>query len=285
MRLVSVAVSLMALFAFSTIARAQGGDYILDPPEPRAGSVARFTISLTGGALTGSGTFDGRKVPGFQTGGLLNIYFGVDVDVKPGTHELSYEMPGRKEMVQGSAQIPVKAREVAGEPPADEPQLSEPDQANRERADREAKELEVIWQNASPQRLWVKAFVAPAAGPRGKAFGLRGAFIDEADRIHSGVDIDAPAGAEVYASNTGKVVLAKELLLTGNTVILDHGLGLYTLYAHLSRIDVAVGDQAERAQVLGAVGATGRATGPHLHWGANIAGARVDPATLPGMAL
>lgn len=284
MRLVSAAVFTALLLALSTVASAQGGDYILDPPEPRAGSIARFTLSLTGGALTGSGTFDGRTVPGFQTGGLLNIYFGVDVDVKPGVHELRYEMPGRKETIHGSVQIPVKARELDDEPATSAPQLAELDETDRERADREAKELDAIWQNASPQRLWLKAFVAPAAGPHGSAFGLRGAFLDETERVHSGIDIEAPDGAGVYASNTGKVVLAKELLLTGNTVILDHGLGLHTIYAHLSRIDVAVGDQTERAQVLGTVGATGRASRPHLHWGARLVGARVDPATLPGMS-
>jgi len=284
MNRISAAVFLATLCAASTIATAQDGDYILDPLEPRAGDVARFTLSLDGGALTGSATFDGRTVPGFQTGGLLSVYFGIDLDVEPGVHELRYEMPGRKGTIQGSARIPVKARGSGSEPPAGEAQPAELDETSRERADREAKELEAIWKNASPQRLWAKAFVAPAAGPLGTPFAQRGAFIDESDRVHSGVDIEAPAGAEVYASNSGKVVLAKELFLTGNTVILDHGLGMYTLYAHLSRIDVAVGDQAERAQVLGLVGATGRATRAHLHWGARIVGARVDPATLPGMS-
>jgi len=79
--------------------------------------------------------------------------------------------------------------------------------------------------------------------------------------------------------------IIRTLTDTGNTVIVDHGLGLYTVYAHLSRIDVSVGDDVERAKVLGLVGATGRVTGPHLHWAAKIVGARVDPATLPGMTL
>jgi murein DD-endopeptidase MepM/ murein hydrolase activator NlpD len=78
-------------------------------------------------------------------------------------------------------------------------------------------------------------------------------------------------------------VLAKDLFFTGNTVILDHGLGIYSLYAHLSRIDVKRGDVVTNGEVLGLAGATGRVTGPHLHWGMRVQGARVDPFTLVGL--
>jgi murein DD-endopeptidase MepM/ murein hydrolase activator NlpD len=264
-------------------ARAQEVDYVLDPPEPRVGDIVRFTISLTGGARTGSATFAGKKVPGFQTGGLLNVYFGVDLDVQPGSHELLYEMPGIKETVRGAVTVPVKLRDFATESLEVEEKYTALDEASRQRVDREAKELEALWSTASPQRLWAKAFVPPAAGSLGSSFGLRRMFNGEPRSPHSGLDFKAPVGAEVYAANAGKVVLAKDLFFTGNTVILDHGLGLYTVYAHLSRIDVAIGDDVERAKVVGLVGATGRVTGPHLHWAAKIVGARVDPRTLPGM--
>jgi murein DD-endopeptidase MepM/ murein hydrolase activator NlpD len=276
---------LVGLTAFARYAQAQMEDFVLDPPEPRVGDVVRFTISLTGGAQTGSATFAGKKVPGFQTGGLLNVYFGVDLDVAPGPHELEYEMPGIKKTEKGTVPVLVKPREFASESLEVEPKYTELDAASRERAEREAKELEAIWSTATPQRLWMKAFVPPAVGPLGSPFGLRRVFNDEPKSPHSGIDIKAPTGAEVYAANTGKVVLAKELFYTGNTVIVDHGLGLYTIYAHLSRIDVAVGADVERAKAIGLVGATGRVTGPHLHWAAKIVGARVDPATLPGMTL
>lgn len=266
-------------------ARAQEVDYVLDPPEPRVGDIVRFTISLSGGARTGAAIFAGKKVPGFETGGLLNVYFGIDLDVQPGSHQLEYEMPGRKEMVKGSVPVLVKPRELATESLEVEEKYTALDEASQQRADREAKELEAIWNAASPQRLWAKAFVPPAAGPLGSPFGLRRTFNGEPKSPHAGLDIKAPLGAEVYAANAGKVVLAKGLFFTGNTVIVDHGLGLYTVYAHLSRIDVATGDDVERAKVVGLVGATGRVTGPHLHWAAKIVGARVDPATLPGMTL
>jgi murein DD-endopeptidase MepM/ murein hydrolase activator NlpD len=283
-RAVAVFFVLLSVVA-PTIVAAQSDDFVLDPPEPRVGDVVRLTLSLTGGARTGSAIFDGKTVPGFQTGGLLNVYFGVDLDVKPGPYQIEYEMPGIKETVKGTVPVVIKPREFETESLEVEPKYAELDEASQARVDREAKELEAIWSRASTQRLWAKAFVPPAVGPSGSPFGAHRVFNDEPKSPHSGIDIKAPAGAEVYASNGGKVVLAKELFFSGNTVIVDHGLGLYTVYAHLSRIDVKVGDDVERAKVVGLVGATGRVTGPHLHWAAKIVGARVDPATLPGMTL
>jgi murein DD-endopeptidase MepM/ murein hydrolase activator NlpD len=90
----------------------------------------------------------------------------------------------------------------------------------------------------------------------------------------------AKTGTPIHATNRGRVVLAKSLFFTGNTVILDHGLGIYSLYAHLSRIDVKVGNIINNGQQVGLSGATGRVTGPHLHWGMVVQGARVDPFTL-----
>lgn len=281
---------LLAVVVVVPCARAQEVDWVLDPPEPRAGDIVRFTISLTGGAITGSATFAGKTVPGFQTGGLLNVYFGVDLDMQPGAHELVYEMPGRKGKVTATVPVPVRPREVGTGAATSEPEpqceqfLASLDEASRERAEREANELETIFRTATPQRLWGKAFVRPAAGPIATPFGGRRAGEDGGKSAHLGIDIQAPLGSPVYAANVGKVVLAKELACLGNAVILDHGLGLYTVYAHLSQIDVALGDDVERAKEIGLVGASGRVTTPRLHWAANIAGARVDPATLPGMA-
>ena len=87
---------------------------------------------------------------------------------------------------------------------------------------------------------------------------------------HSGADLRAGTGTPILAANRGRVVLAKELFFSGNAVYIDHGYGLYTTYLHLSRIDVAVGDMVERGQQIGLAGATGRVTGPHLHWGVRL---------------
>jgi murein DD-endopeptidase MepM/ murein hydrolase activator NlpD len=94
------------------------------------------------------------------------------------------------------------------------------------------------------------------------------------------VDFPAAAGTPVFASQSGKVVLAEELYYSGNTVVIDHGYGIYTLYAHLSQIDARAGDSVKAGDELGKVGATGRVTGPHLHWGMTIEHARVNAMTM-----
>ena len=102
---------------------------------------------------------------------------------------------------------------------------------------------------------------------------------------HAGVDFVADRGTAVVAANSGRIALVGDYFFPGRLVIVDHGLGLYTLYFHLDTVAVTEGDRVDRGQTLGTVGATGRATGPHLHFGAQVSGARVDPAALLGLRL
>jgi murein DD-endopeptidase MepM/ murein hydrolase activator NlpD len=97
---------------------------------------------------------------------------------------------------------------------------------------------------------------------------------------HSGADFLSPSGTPIHAPNAGRVMLARELYFSGNTVVIDHGLGLFSLLAHLSAIDVHEGDRVAADQVVGRVGATGRVTGPHLHWAVRAGAARVDPLSV-----
>jgi murein DD-endopeptidase MepM/ murein hydrolase activator NlpD len=123
--------------------------------------------------------------------------------------------------------------------------------------------------------------VAPIPGAKdGRNFGHRRVFNGQPRSPHSGADLRAAKGTPVYAANRGRVVLAKNLFYSGNTVFIDHGLGLYTTYLHFSEIKVEPGEIVERGQLIGLAGATGRVTGPHLHWGVRIVDARVDPFSL-----
>jgi murein DD-endopeptidase MepM/ murein hydrolase activator NlpD len=157
----------------------------------------------------------------------------------------------------------------------------EPNEDDLARANRESKETGAIYARISDPVSWTKPFSIPIPGETsGTNFGHRRIFNGQPRAPHAGADLHATTGTPIHATNRGRVVLAKDLFFTGNSVILDHGMGIYSLYAHLSRIDVKVGDIINNGQQVGLSGASGRVTGPHLHWGMMVQGARVDPFTL-----
>ena len=125
---------------------------------------------------------------------------------------------------------------------------------------------------------FLQTFIWPVRGRISGQFGNRRVYNGQPGSAHSGADIAAPAGTPIKAPADGVISFAsKDLYLTGGTVVLDHGFGVSTNYLHMSRIDVKVGDVVKQGQVIGAVGSTGRATGPHLHWGMSWFETRVDP--------
>jgi len=122
--------------------------------------------------------------------------------------------------------------------------------------------------------------ILPVDDPVGSPFGLRRILNGVPKSPHSGVDFRSPSGTEIRAPLDGSVVFAGDLYYTGRTVVLDHGAGLFTYYAHLRTTGAHPGDRIRQGEAVGTVGSTGRSTGPHLHWGAKLRGDRIDPLVL-----
>ena len=157
------------------------------------------------------------------------------------------------------------------------PRHVKPSPQNLQRINNEKKEIRRIYASSSDTRLWFGSFNKPLASDITSVFGTQRLFNGQLQSYHRGTDLRAKTGTPVYASNFGIVRLAKNLFYSGNIVIVDHGKGIFTNYAHLSKIQVVAGQHVTRGEQIGLSGATGRVSGPHLHWGVKINGAYVDP--------
>jgi murein DD-endopeptidase MepM/ murein hydrolase activator NlpD len=252
---------------------------VLDPPIVYPGAVVRFRAGVPRGLLTGTVVIDGRTVGGELEDGLLTIYFAADLDTVPGPHQLRYQIGDRK----GSLTTTVRARKFEikhlAAPPAEIMLNAE----GESRVEKERVIVESLLAQQSEERLWAGSFVPPLEGKLGAPFGLRRIVAGERRTPHSGLDIKAPVGTDVVASNFGRVVLAAQHLLRGNIVIIDHGWGLFSSYAHLSEVFVTAGQHVRTGELVGRVGRSGYAEESHVHFGVSLAGARVDPITLPGV--
>ena len=244
------------------------------------GQAVRLSIPDEPGIEKAEIRWQDKTVPYTRAGKDWVTVIGLDLELKPGSYTGDVRVTKNGMVERRSVTLNVKAvkfpiqrLEVADE-------YVELSPENTERALREAKELEGIHNTISGPALWKEPFIVPIPGGVGSSFGKRRVFNGESRNPHAGADLRATTGTPIRSTNRGRVVLAKDLFFTGNTVIVDHGLGIYTLYAHLSRIDVAKDAVVDRSQVIGLAGATGRVTGPHLHWGARVQNTRVDPFSL-----
>ena len=157
-----------------------------------------------------------------------------------------------------------------------------PNKADMERINRESAEMAAAFSSWNDSLQPAFRMLPPAEGVRSSSFGLRRFFNDQPRAPHSGMDIAAPEGTPIVAPAPGVILATGNYFFNGNTIILDHGHGLISLYCHMNTIDVEVGARVETGEQIGAVGQTGRVTGPHLHWSINLNNVRVDPALFLG---
>ena len=219
-----------------------------------------------------------KKYNTAKIGDCLVCLIGLDLGMETGVYPLKvyvYKLDGSIEAKEQDISVdpkefPVKKLWVKEE-------FVTPPKNVLERIQREAELTNAVYNIYSPEWTFEGKFILPVQGRVFPNFGERRFFNNKPRSQHSGVDIASPKGTPVIASNSGSVALASHLYFAGNTVIIDHGLGVFSLYCHFSEISVKRGQKVEKGDIVGKIGSTGRVTGPHLHWSVRIRGSRVDP--------
>jgi murein DD-endopeptidase MepM/ murein hydrolase activator NlpD len=273
----------VALLAFALGAPAPAAPADCDPTRARLsassapqGGVARLEVASEAGAGEPSATWQGKTLRFWreEAGGPWRALVGVDLEQRPGEARVVVKT-GRDGSCTAVLSVqPVAFPEERLQVPQRFVELSPRDQA---RAARETARLAAVFRSLTPERLWAGPFRIPLEGVRpSSSFGRRRILNGQPRSPHTGVDLGAPTGTPVHAMQRGRVVLDEDLFFSGRTVVLDHGLGLFSFYGHLSASQVAAGRVVDAGEVIGLVGATGRVTAPHLHWAVRLGDARVD---------
>jgi peptidase M23-like protein len=258
------------------------GKAAVTPSTLRQGDVGVLVVTGAPDATVIEGSFGDRPLSFFPHADGHAAVIGVDLAAPTG------RTPWRVGWVDGAGSphkaqgtLTVRSRKFPSQRLTLPKEMVDLDAASERRADTEAARLQTLYRTVSSERLWRGYFTQPVASARpGEGFGFRRIINGKARSPHSGLDYSAPAGTPIVAANRGRVALVGDFFFGGRIVALDHGQGLYTLYMHLDGVHVVEGALVERGETIGSVGSTGRATGPHLHWSAQVRTSRVDPAAL-----
>jgi murein DD-endopeptidase MepM/ murein hydrolase activator NlpD len=257
-----------APFLRTALAQAADPGFHLPRDERVPGGIAIFTTSASPKIVV-----DGKEALWLprQNGAVVIVGIALDRAAGPWTLENAAD-PGKPVVIEiKNKQYRTQQLKVA----PGQVNLSAEDEA---RVAQETEKVRAALSIHSDVRPATFRLAQPVSGPRSSSYGLRRVFNGEARKPHSGMDIAAPTGAPIKTPLAGRVVDVGSYFFNGNNVIVDHGSGFMTMYCHLSKIGVEVGQELKRGAVLGLVGATGRVTGPHLHWGVILNGVSVDPA-------
>jgi hypothetical protein len=224
----------------------------------------------------------GRKVQFFPAHGSRDWFAlaGVDVEAQTGSSVLRVVIGSGKDSIDLSRTVEIHPAHYRTGTLTVPPKFVEPGPEQLKQIEADSKLKTKVFAASAPERLWSGNFRAPVAALPTDSFGTRRVFNGKLASIHKGMDFRAATGTPVHAGNSGVVVLARALYYEGNCVIVDHGLGLWTISMHLSRIDVKEGQHVATGELIGLSGATGRVTGPHLHWAVRWQDAYLDPAKL-----
>ena len=242
---------------------------------PRPGGVAVVRIAETNTELPPVMTFNDRRVLVLRREGTWVAIIGIPLDQSIGMADVTVRLADQRSRTIAFEVIPHAYREQHLTVSKGYVDLTE-EQLNR--VGRERKIIDKALGNWRNLELTDLSLIEPVAGQRSSSFGLRRFFNDQPRSPHKGMDIAADLGTQIVAPGAGTVTATGDYYFNGNTVILDHGQGFVTMYSHLDAIGVEEGQQLKSGTPIGKVGATGRVTGPHLHFGTYLNGTAVDPA-------
>lgn len=226
--------------------------------------------------IPGSVVFNDHGAPVLRTDSGWIAIVGIPLDTKPGP-QAALLQPAAGQARKLAFTVADKRYEEQRLKVASQRHV-DPSREDLERIDRERKRIDAALGHYAADRIPELAMQPPVDGRRSSSFGLRRFFNDQSRNPHTGMDIAAATGTPILSPAPGIVTDTGDYFFNGNTVFVDHGQGVVTLYCHLSRIDVWPGQAVDTGEPLGLVGATGRVTGPHLHWGIAVNRAMVDPA-------
>ena len=258
----------------------------LTPAFVEAGSPELIRVAASAGVNI-NGEWQGHALQFFPGRSGLAWYAlaGVDVEAPAGPSTLKISVRLHNSVNILTSTITIHPAHYRTTSITVEPRFVEPGPEEQKQIETDHRAKEKAFAESANQPLWSGSFLAPVKAQPTDSFGTRRTFNGKLASIHKGTDFRAHMGTPVHAGNSGTVILAQPLYYEGNCVMIDHGLGLISISMHLSRIEVKPGQHVEKGQLLGLSGATGRVTGPHLHWAIRWQGAMLDPAKLLRMNL
>jgi murein DD-endopeptidase MepM/ murein hydrolase activator NlpD len=258
------------------------------PNDLQQGSAVFITVELEQVPLRVTGKWIGKDLAFIKSGNPKIWYAlaGADLDTQPGTYDLdlrAVKVGGR--VIHSFKKVDISAGNFGIGAVQVPENFVEPDEASKKKIAADQMLKNRAFSHFIPVPLWSGNFVTPVDAKPTDSFGMSRVLNEELSSTHRGTDFPLKEGEPVVVSNSGRVVLAQELFYEGNCVVVDHGQRLFTIYMHLSKIQVKAGDKLRKGERLGVSGQTGRVTGPHLHMGVRWNGAYLDPTKLMGLTL